>query len=165
MQLVSPAVYEKHQQKSLKEAQVNSKNSFHCKTPDCQGFCFVTDNINSFKCPICKRLNCITCQVSRGIKKGLKDLSTKTFSQAIHEGQDCKQYQQQMLNESQDENSIKTKEWIEVKILLFDVVFGLCFVNDSDSDRKDTQNDNDTSSIFGPISIHFLNISGFDQNW
>lgn len=36
------------------------------------------------------------------------------FIQAIHEGQDCKQYQQAMLNESQDENSIKTKEWIEV---------------------------------------------------
>ena len=62
-QLVSKAVYEKHQQKSLKEAQVSAKNSFHCKTPDCQGFCFVTDDVNSFKCPICKRLNCITCQV------------------------------------------------------------------------------------------------------
>ena len=62
-QLVSPTLYEKHQQKSLKEAQVTAKNSFHCKTPDCQGWCFITDNINSFKCPICKRLNCITCQV------------------------------------------------------------------------------------------------------
>jgi len=92
--LVSPAVLEKHQQKSLKEVQATSKNSFHCKTPDCAGWCFMSDNINSFKCPICKRLNCITCQ-------------------AIHEGQDCKQYQRAMLNESQDENSIKTKKWIE----------------------------------------------------
>ena len=62
-QLVSPAVFEKHQQKSLKEVQATSKNSFHCKSPDCQGWCFISDNINSFKCPVCKRLNCITCQV------------------------------------------------------------------------------------------------------
>ena len=109
-------MYEKHQQKSLKEAQVSAKNSFHCKTPDCQGFCFVTDDVNSFKCPICKRLNCITCQV-----RILCYLSTctiwlkKTFlSKAIHEGLDCKQYQQATLNEAQDENSLKTKEWIEV---------------------------------------------------
>ena len=63
LQLVSPAVFEKHQQKSLKEVQATSKNSFHCKTPDCNGWCFISDNINSFKCPLCKRLNCITCQV------------------------------------------------------------------------------------------------------
>ena len=62
-QLVTPAMYEKHQQKSLKEAQISAKNSFHCKTPDCKGWCFITDNLNEFKCPICKRLNCITCQV------------------------------------------------------------------------------------------------------
>lgn len=92
--LVSPTVYEKLQQKSLKEAQANSKNTFQCKTPDCNGWCFVNDNINNFKCPLCQRLNCITCQ-------------------AIHEGQDCKQYQQSMLNEAQDENSVKTKKWIE----------------------------------------------------
>lgn len=36
------------------------------------------------------------------------------YFKAIHEGQDCKQYQQMMLNESQDENSKKTKQWIEV---------------------------------------------------
>ena len=57
-------MFEKHQQKSLKEVQATSKNSFHCKTPDCEGWCFISDNINSFKCPICKRLNCITCQVN-----------------------------------------------------------------------------------------------------
>ncbi len=34
--------------------------------------------------------------------------------QAIHEGQDCKQYQLSLLEETQDENSAKTKVWIEV---------------------------------------------------
>ena len=36
--------------------------------------------------------------------------------QAVHDGMDCKQYQQYMLADSQDENSKKTKEWIEVSI-------------------------------------------------
>ena len=121
---MSAELYEKHQQKSLKEAQVSAKNSFHCKTPDCQGWCFVNDNINSFKCPLCKRLNCITCQV-----KTLFIYTTTLFTifllmQAIHEGQDCKQYQQAMLNESQDENSIKTKKWIEVCILQLYIALG-----------------------------------------
>ena len=35
-------------------------------------------------------------------------------SQAIHDGMDCKQYQQYMLVDSQDENSKKTKEWMDV---------------------------------------------------
>ena len=34
--------------------------------------------------------------------------------QAVHDGMDCKQYQQYMLADSQDENSKKTREWIEV---------------------------------------------------
>jgi hypothetical protein len=37
-QLVSAEILEKHQAKSLKEAQTNSKNSFICKSPDCQGW-------------------------------------------------------------------------------------------------------------------------------
>jgi hypothetical protein len=37
-QLVSPEILEKHQAKSLKEAQANSKNAFICKTPDCKGW-------------------------------------------------------------------------------------------------------------------------------
>ena len=45
---------------------------------------------------MCKRTNCITCQ-------------------AVHDGMDCKQYQQYILNDDQDENSKKTREWIEVR--------------------------------------------------
>ena len=36
--------------------------------------------------------------------------------QAIHDGMDCKQYQQSMLVDSQDENSKKTKEWMDVSL-------------------------------------------------
>jgi len=92
--LVTPAVLEKHQKKSVKEAEANIKNAFHCKTPDCAGWTVIEDNINIFKCPLCKRTNCITCQ-------------------AVHDGMDCKQYQQYTLNDAQDENSKKTREWIQ----------------------------------------------------
>lgn len=68
-QLVSREVYEKLEKKSLQEAQATAKNAFHCKTPDCKGWCFMSDEINSFACPLCKRLNCITCQ-ARERKKG-----------------------------------------------------------------------------------------------
>ena len=63
--MVSPAVYEKHQKKSMKEAEANMKNTFHCKTPDCAGWTIYDDNVNIFKCPLCNKNNCITCQVWR----------------------------------------------------------------------------------------------------
>ena len=62
-QLVSPAVYEKHQKKSVKEAEANMKNTFHCKTPDCAGWTIFDDDVNIFKCPLCTKVNCINCQV------------------------------------------------------------------------------------------------------
>ena len=46
------------------------------------------------------------------------------YCQAIHDGMDCKQYQQYMLVDAQDENSKKTKEWMDVSY--FTYVFNLC---------------------------------------
>ena len=65
-QLVSPAVLLKHQRKSMKEAEANMKNAFHCKTPDCAGWTIFDDDVNIFKCPLCNKVNCITCQVRPG---------------------------------------------------------------------------------------------------
>ena len=56
-------MYEKHQKKSVKEAEANMKNTFHCKTPDCAGWTIFDDDVNIFQCPLCKKTNCITCQV------------------------------------------------------------------------------------------------------
>merc|ERR1719341_1900553 len=92
--LVTPTVLLKHQKKSMKEAEANMANTFHCKTPDCGGWTIFDDDVNQFKCPLCNKVNCLTCQ-------------------AIHEGQDCKQYQQKVLLDSMDENSRKTKIWMD----------------------------------------------------
>lgn len=62
--LVSPQVYEHYLAKSVAEAENKIGKSFHCKTPDCKGWCIFEDNVNEFRCPVCKKMNCLTCQVS-----------------------------------------------------------------------------------------------------
>ena len=57
-------MFEKLQAKGVKEAEANIAGAFHCKTPDCAGWTVMDDNVNVFKCPLCNRTNCITCQVN-----------------------------------------------------------------------------------------------------
>lgn len=77
--LLSKTEYDEHLAKSLRIAENQIENSFHCKTPDCKGWCIFEDDVNTFKCPICRLENCLTCRV-------------------IHDGLDCKQYQNMMKN-------------------------------------------------------------------
>ncbi|XP_058452225.1 uncharacterized protein LOC131430941 [Malaya genurostris] len=75
--LVSKEMYEVHLAKSIRQAESKLNNTFHCKTPNCRGWCIYEDNVNQFKCPVCTIVNCLTCR-------------------AIHDGLDCKQYQDRM---------------------------------------------------------------------
>lgn len=61
--LVSANVYEAHLAKSVAQAENRTDKSFHCKTPDCKGWCIFEDNVNDFPCPVCRKTNCLTCQV------------------------------------------------------------------------------------------------------
>lgn len=61
--LVTNVVYEQHLAKSVAQAENKIDKSFHCKAPDCRGWCIFEDNVNEFKCPVCKNTNCLTCQV------------------------------------------------------------------------------------------------------
>ncbi|KAJ8947474.1 hypothetical protein NQ318_009777, partial [Aromia moschata] len=63
--LVSPLVYEQHLAKSVAQAENKMDKSFHCKTPDCKGWCVFEDNVNEFRCPVCRKTNCLTCQLAR----------------------------------------------------------------------------------------------------
>lgn len=57
-------LYEAHLQKSLNLAELQIKNSVHCKTPNCIGWVISEDScVNSFSCPICERHNCLSCMV------------------------------------------------------------------------------------------------------
>lgn len=69
--------YEQHLNKSVKQAEGAMHNVFHCKTPDCPGFCQFEDNVNEFHCDVCGKVNCLTCQVIVGDVK--KYASVKIF--------------------------------------------------------------------------------------
>ncbi|XP_023211481.1 uncharacterized protein LOC111614336 [Centruroides sculpturatus] len=93
--LVSPEIFERHLQRSIAAAESQAKNSFHCKTPDCPGWCLYEDKVNLFLCPVCSRLNCLTCQV-------------------IHEGRNCRQYQDELeFNSTTSDEAKKTKDYLD----------------------------------------------------
>ncbi|KAL7031605.1 hypothetical protein ACKWTF_007070 [Chironomus riparius] len=75
--LVSNEVFEKHLQKSLKIAEHGNELAFHCRTPDCPIFMEIVEEVTSFQCPTCKKVNCIKCK-------------------AIHEGKTCLDYQEEV---------------------------------------------------------------------
>ncbi|XP_068206014.1 uro-adherence factor A-like isoform X2 [Palaemon carinicauda] len=91
--LLTPEEYEKHLNKSVKQAEGAMQNVFHCKTPDCLGFCQFEDNVNLFLCDVCKRTNCLTCQ-------------------AQHEGKSCQSYQDELAWKV-DEAAMKTKKFFD----------------------------------------------------
>lgn len=61
--LVPAATYDQYLAKSVAQAENKIDKSFHCKTPDCKGWCIFEDNVNEFRCPVCRKVNCLTCQV------------------------------------------------------------------------------------------------------
>nr|XP_045592793.1 uncharacterized protein LOC123754430 isoform X2 [Procambarus clarkii] len=91
--LVTPQEYDKHLTKSVKQAEGTMQNVFHCKTPDCPGFCQFEDNVNLFHCDVCKKVSCLTCQ-------------------AQHEGITCQEYQDD-LAQKVDEAAMKTKKFFD----------------------------------------------------
>ncbi|XP_071495309.1 ranBP-type and C3HC4-type zinc finger-containing protein 1-like [Diadema antillarum] len=86
--LLSKEEFEKFLERGLRRAESTADNSFHCKTADCMGFCFYEDNNNFFTCALCKRVNCLTCK-------------------AIHEGINCKQYQEDLKIRAQNDVTAK----------------------------------------------------------
>ncbi|KAG8178906.1 hypothetical protein JTE90_017603 [Oedothorax gibbosus] len=93
--LVTPEVYERHLARSMALAESQAQDSFHCKTPDCPGWCLYEDNANTFHCPVCKRTNCLTCA-------------------AVHEGKNCRQYQDSLAFESDtSDEARKTREYLK----------------------------------------------------
>lgn len=94
--VVPVELYERYLQRSMAAAESKAEKSFHCKSPDCPGWCEYEDNVNIFNCPVCGHENCVTCQ-------------------AIHEDSNCRQYQDQLdLEASQNEDAKKTKELFDV---------------------------------------------------
>lgn len=93
--LVSAEVYEHHLSRSVKTAESQALNSFHCQTADCPGWCVLEDNVNVFLCPVCGHTNCLNCR-------------------AIHEGKNCLQYQDELdFNAPDGHEARQTKEYLD----------------------------------------------------
>ncbi|XP_053913716.1 sharpin isoform X2 [Cuculus canorus] len=94
--LVTPEEYRRFLERSLVVAERRSADSFHCRTPDCRGWCICDASANEFRCPICNALNCLLCK-------------------AIHEGRSCRQYQEDLEPRSQeDAASRQTQAMLQV---------------------------------------------------
>lgn len=61
--LLTQSEFDKYMEKTLRVAETTIPNSYHCKKPNCNGWCIVEDVINFFQCPSCGSLNCLPCQV------------------------------------------------------------------------------------------------------
>lgn len=93
--LLSKEKFQAYLRKSLGAAETQVANSFHCKTPDCYGWCEYDDGVNKFECPVCEKLNCLTCK-------------------AIHENLTCKEYQEQVFAQSStNKQAKKTKKLLK----------------------------------------------------
>ncbi|KAK3586745.1 hypothetical protein CHS0354_014776 [Potamilus streckersoni] len=86
--LVTEEEYDRFLQRSLMTAESQEANSFHCKTPDCRGWCIYEDHVNFFKCPVCSKENCLTCK-------------------AQHQFMNCKQYQEDIKRRATNDSAAK----------------------------------------------------------
>ncbi|RXM93608.1 RanBP-type and C3HC4-type zinc finger-containing protein 1 [Acipenser ruthenus] len=91
--LLSQQEYQRFLDLRLNIAENRSENSYHCKTADCQGWCIFEDEVNEFLCPLCNKHNCLLCK-------------------AIHEGMNCKEYQDDLRIRS--ENDIAARQTTEM---------------------------------------------------
>ncbi|KAK1337358.1 hypothetical protein QTO34_001984 [Cnephaeus nilssonii] len=82
--LLTPEDYQRFLDLGVSIAENRSAFSYHCKTPDCRGWCFFEDDVNEFTCPVCFRVNCLLCK-------------------AIHEHMNCREYQDDLALRAQND--------------------------------------------------------------
>lgn len=61
--LLTQEEFDKYMERTLRIAEATIANSYHCKKPNCNGWCIVEDVVNVFQCPSCTSINCLQCQV------------------------------------------------------------------------------------------------------
>ncbi|XP_058452691.1 ranBP-type and C3HC4-type zinc finger-containing protein 1-like [Malaya genurostris] len=63
--------------RSLAKVETMAEDAFHCRTPNCNGWCLVEATVETFQCPVCYADNCVRCE-------------------AIHPDMDCEEYKDRM---------------------------------------------------------------------
>lgn len=96
-QVVSEEELQELYKRGLRQAENAAANSFHCRSNNCEGFCFYEDEVNHFNCPICAKQNCLLCK-------------------AIHEDMNCQEYQDDLKRRAaNDEAAKETQKMLEVR--------------------------------------------------
>ncbi|XP_062962466.1 ranBP-type and C3HC4-type zinc finger-containing protein 1 isoform X3 [Cynocephalus volans] len=95
--LLTPEDYQRFLDLGISIAENRSALSYHCKTPDCKGWCIVDDDVNEFTCPVCFHVNCLLCK-------------------AIHEQMNCKEYQDDLALRAQ--NDVAARQTTEMLRLM-----------------------------------------------
>ncbi|XP_054323532.1 ranBP-type and C3HC4-type zinc finger-containing protein 1 isoform X8 [Pongo pygmaeus] len=96
--LLTPEDYQRFLDLGISIAENRSAFSYHCKTPDCKGWCFFEDDVNEFTCPVCFHVNCLLCK-------------------AIHEQMNCKEYQEDLALRAQNDMAARqTTEMLKVML-------------------------------------------------
>ncbi|XP_078300305.1 ranBP-type and C3HC4-type zinc finger-containing protein 1 isoform X2 [Panthera onca] len=98
--LLPPEDYQRFLDLGVSIAENRSAFSYHCKTPDCKGWCFFEDDVNEFTCPVCFHVNCLLCK-------------------AIHEQMNCKEYQDDLALRAQNDVAARqTTEMLRCHIVV-----------------------------------------------
>ncbi|XP_077127545.1 ranBP-type and C3HC4-type zinc finger-containing protein 1-like isoform X1 [Ranitomeya variabilis] len=96
--LVSAEEYSRFLERGLVVAESRSRNSYHCRTADCKGWCIYEDSVNEFICPICRAQNCLICK-------------------AIHDGMNCKEYQDDLRIRAQNDAAARqTSDMLKILV-------------------------------------------------
>lgn len=120
--------------------------AFHCKKPDCRGWCVLADednplnalagDVNEFNCPICKTINCIPCR-------------------AIHPNQNCRDYQAELkLRALHDAEAAETQKAFEVSSPFLHLAYTRKVY--THTNQRDLHDDFFRSFLFQTVALHCI---------
>ncbi|XP_051932947.1 ranBP-type and C3HC4-type zinc finger-containing protein 1 isoform X2 [Hippocampus zosterae] len=72
----------------LSVAESRLDHTFHCRTPNCRGWCIYEDEINYFQCELCSQVNCLLCK-------------------AIHKDMNCQEYQDDLRVRAEKDHAVQ----------------------------------------------------------
>ena len=111
---MTPEQLQQLYRRALREAESAARNSYHCKTTNCEGFCFYEDEVNEFHCPICTKVSCVLC-IHICVHWGVWQVNCLTCK-AIHEGINCQEYQDDLRRRAANDEAAKaTQDMLDVR--------------------------------------------------
>ncbi|XP_019734926.1 ranBP-type and C3HC4-type zinc finger-containing protein 1 isoform X1 [Hippocampus comes] len=86
--LLTAEEHERFLEQRLSVAESRLDHTFHCRTPNCRGWCIYEDEVNHFQCQLCSQLNCLLCK-------------------AIHKDMNCQEYQDDLRTRAEKDHAVQ----------------------------------------------------------